>query len=364
MQSTSLTERFFAEPRSRSSARGGGRGSATTSSWPRCRAPPVQDRSCSPRSAPFAALVAARGLLGAARDDLSRSSSRSSCAAVHRERRGPQEAARVRRPAPGQPRGRRVGAPRRAQPRRRALRRDRGRGRAVEERVPARHRRRAARRPARGRDRRQSCGGWTTRTSTRSALVASLQRQTGGNSAEVLDRVTETIRERGRASASHQHAHRAGTAVALDPDVPAGRRPARCDQRCSTRATSTPLFTEPLGASCSILAGIMIVIGLAHDPQNRRHQGLGEERHAHPACRARAPRRSPRRCCPRGRSRPRPARRDARVRSTPTASRRRPAGAAETTESSSIVGRHRRPDRRDLRRPARDPCARASCARS
>ena len=33
------------------------------------------------------------------------------------------------------------------------------------------------------------------------ALVAALQRETGGNTAEVLDRVTETVRERRRAAA-------------------------------------------------------------------------------------------------------------------------------------------------------------------
>ena len=103
----------------------------------------------------------------------------------------------LRRAAPGQPAGARVGAARRAQPRRRARGRRRRRRRAVadassgaciaDEQLG---------RAARGRARRRRASAWTTATSSRSSLVAALQRETGGNTAEVLDRVAETIRER------------------------------------------------------------------------------------------------------------------------------------------------------------------------
>ena len=47
------------------------------------------------------------------------------------------------------------------------------------------------------------------------ALVAALQRETGGNTAEVLDRVTDTVRERLALQPADQDADRAGPHVAL-----------------------------------------------------------------------------------------------------------------------------------------------------
>ena len=54
-------------------------------------------------------------------------------------------------------------------------------------------------------------------------LVATLQRETGGNTAEVIDRVAETIRERAELRRHRPHADRPGQAVALGRHPPAGR---------------------------------------------------------------------------------------------------------------------------------------------
>ena len=68
------------------------------------------------------------------------------------------------------------------------------------------------------------------------ALVAALQRETGGNTAEVLDRVAETVREPLRAAAPGEDADGAGTHVALGRFV-AARRARSSSSRQSTRAT-------------------------------------------------------------------------------------------------------------------------------
>ena len=91
------------------------------------------------------------------------------------------------------------------------------------------------------------------------ALLAALQRQTGGNSAEVLDRVTETIRERfelrrlvrtltaqGRMSrwvVSLLPVFLVVAITALNPEY------------------MEPLFTHPIGRLLLVLAGVMVVAG-------------------------------------------------------------------------------------------------------
>ena len=75
------------------------------------------------------------------------------------------------------------------------------------------------------------------------ALVARLQREVGSNSAEVLDRVVETVRGADGAPPARPDADRAGPALALGADGPAGRARARsCGRRA--RATCTRSSTR------------------------------------------------------------------------------------------------------------------------
>jgi tight adherence protein B len=91
------------------------------------------------------------------------------------------------------------------------------------------------------------------------ALVAALQRQTGGSAAEVLDRVTDTVRERAELRR-------------LISSLTAQGRLSRWILSflpvfllviisLINPGYIAPLFTEPLGRGLLILAGIMIVTG-------------------------------------------------------------------------------------------------------
>jgi tight adherence protein B len=91
------------------------------------------------------------------------------------------------------------------------------------------------------------------------ALVAALQRETGGNTAEVLDRVTETVRDRvalqrmiktltaqGRMSrwvVSGLPVALLAAITAINPDY------------------MEPLFVTPLGRGLLLLAAVMVVSG-------------------------------------------------------------------------------------------------------
>jgi tight adherence protein B len=91
------------------------------------------------------------------------------------------------------------------------------------------------------------------------ALVAALQRDTGGNTAEVLDRVTDTVRERfelrrmvktltaqGRMSRWIVTALPIGLLVFITAVSPGYMR---------------PLFEEPVGRLLLVVAGVMLVAG-------------------------------------------------------------------------------------------------------
>jgi tight adherence protein B len=91
------------------------------------------------------------------------------------------------------------------------------------------------------------------------ALVAALQRETGGNTAEVLDRVTDTVRDRvalqrmiktltaqGRMSrwvVSGLPVVLLAAITAINPD----------DMR--------PLYVEPIGRGLLVVAGLMVLSG-------------------------------------------------------------------------------------------------------
>jgi tight adherence protein B len=94
---------------------------------------------------------------------------------------------------------------------------------------------------------------------TQVGLVASLQRQTGGSAAEVLDRVTETIRERGELrrlisslTAQGRLSRWILTFLPLILLAAIG---------ILNPSYAAPLFTEPLGRILLTVAGILIVIG-------------------------------------------------------------------------------------------------------
>ena len=91
------------------------------------------------------------------------------------------------------------------------------------------------------------------------ALVASLQRQTGGSMAEVLERVTETIRERFELRRMVQTLTAAGPDVAMDRLRAAGR-PARGDHRPQPGYTA-PLFTSTGGRLALLFAAVMVAAG-------------------------------------------------------------------------------------------------------
>ena len=74
-------------------------------------------------------------------------------------------------------------------------------------------------------------GAWRATTPSRSRSSCELQREAGGNTAEVLDRVAEMIRGRMELKRLVARAHRAGTHLAVDPHRPA-------DLRASSRSCS------------------------------------------------------------------------------------------------------------------------------
>ena len=92
------------------------------------------------------------------------------------------------------------------------------------------------------------------------ALVASLQRDTGGNSAEVLDQVVENIREPDGAPAPDHDAHRAGTDGALDRVAAAGRALLR-DLRSQPDLHPAALGTRCRVRPCSSWGSIMVIAG-------------------------------------------------------------------------------------------------------
>ena len=92
------------------------------------------------------------------------------------------------------------------------------------------------------------------------ALVASLQRQAGGNTAEVLDVVVDGIRERFKLRRLVQGAHRPGTNRPLDSDRAADRRRG-LDRRSSIRGYLSPLFTRPRGQIMIVMAVVMVTAG-------------------------------------------------------------------------------------------------------
>ena len=81
------------------------------------------------------------------------------------------------------------------------------------------------------------------------ALVAALQRETGGNTAEVLDRVAETVRGAVRAPAARPDADGAGTHVALG--LSAAPRRLLVLMTLINPAYIAPLFSTRSAGSCS-----------------------------------------------------------------------------------------------------------------
>ena len=91
------------------------------------------------------------------------------------------------------------------------------------------------------------------------ALVAALQRQTGGSAAEVLDRVTETVRERAELrrliSSLTAQGRLSRWILSFLPVL------LLLAIGLINPGYTAPLFTEPLGRALLILAGVMIVTG-------------------------------------------------------------------------------------------------------
>ena len=195
---TTYGRRSRPRPRGRSSARSGGRGSRRSSRSAGITVAPVQIVALDRRRAPLASCGS--GVLlpraGSCRScSLSLASPSSSALSIKRKRRARE--APLRRAAAGQPRrcSRRRCAPGTASsarsPSSSRIAPEPSRSRVPPRRSPtsswaSRSRRRSA----------SSCGGWTNTDLEQVALVAALQRETGGNTAEVLDRVSETIRGR------------------------------------------------------------------------------------------------------------------------------------------------------------------------
>jgi tight adherence protein B len=90
-------------------------------------------------------------------------------------------------------------------------------------------------------------------------LVASLQRQTGGSAAEVLDRVTETIRERGELrrliSSLTAQGRLSRWILTFLPVI------LLAAIGLLNPSYAAPLFTEPLGRVLLTVAGILIIAG-------------------------------------------------------------------------------------------------------
>ena len=140
----------------------------------------------------------------------------------------------VRRPVPGQPPGARLRAPLRPQLQRRARRRRRERTRAGAVRAGAGRCRTTGSASCRRTRSASSRAGWQNRDIEQVALLAELQRTTGGNSAEILDTVVATIRERADIRRLVMHADRAGPDGALDPD-----------RRCPSAGTAFIWVVQP-----------------------------------------------------------------------------------------------------------------------
>lgn len=91
------------------------------------------------------------------------------------------------------------------------------------------------------------------------ALVAALQRQTGGSAAEVLDRVTETVRERAELrrliSSLTAQGRLSRWILSFLPVL------LLLAIGLINPGYTAPLFTEPLGRALLVLAGVMIVTG-------------------------------------------------------------------------------------------------------
>jgi tight adherence protein B len=91
------------------------------------------------------------------------------------------------------------------------------------------------------------------------SLVASLGRETGGNSAEVLDRVTETVRERaelrGKVKALTAQGRMSRWVVTLIPVALLGLITVLNPEYIA------PLFAHPLGRGLIVVAGVLIIAG-------------------------------------------------------------------------------------------------------
>ena len=92
------------------------------------------------------------------------------------------------------------------------------------------------------------------------ALVAQLQREAGGDAAEVIDRVAETVRERFDLQAADPDADDAGTHVALDR-LGAARSSSSSSSGSRTRTTSTRSSSTLGGRIVLILAAAWAVAG-------------------------------------------------------------------------------------------------------
>lgn len=91
------------------------------------------------------------------------------------------------------------------------------------------------------------------------ALVAALQRMSGGNSAEVLDRVAETVRERGQLKRLVQTLTAQGRMARwIVSSLPVFLLVVLT---LLNRSYMEPLFTEPVGRIALVVAGVMVVLG-------------------------------------------------------------------------------------------------------
>jgi tight adherence protein B len=91
------------------------------------------------------------------------------------------------------------------------------------------------------------------------ALVAALQRETGGNTAEVLDRVTDTVRDR---VALHRMIKTLTAQGRMSRWVVSGLPVALLLAITLINPEYIrPLYVEPLGRALLVLAGLMVVSG-------------------------------------------------------------------------------------------------------
>ena len=118
---------------------------------------------------------------------------------------------------------------------------------------------RGARHAARGRARTRSRRRMDNTISTSSALVARLQRDTGANAAEVLDRVTETCVTASSCGASSRRSPRRPD-VALDRHA-AARRPARLVISLLNPRLPAPALSRLTGGRCSCASPRLMVMG-------------------------------------------------------------------------------------------------------